>query len=305
MTPQEIEDFLGNNHMQRLRYEGFHKVMERPFLRMRGRYFLLHPRAMENALAAGVFYAALPAGKYQDYFAYVGQFFQEYIADILQRIAHAGGYVYSGELCYVRSSDGMTVASNDHFLFQDGALLFFEDRYARIPKQLLTTLDPAAITTALDQRVLCKSEQLARNIVAYLSGDFEVPGVDRASVSAIYPVLVLPHAFPRGPAIQAYFDAFTQQAKSLASGEPAATIKPFEIMEAEALEGLAGLEQLPAIHEILDRKFDREDSRCDFFKNHLILNERLPLRIWSDQDMVEWYNTLKRSRERRLAAENS
>jgi hypothetical protein len=299
-SPEDIDLFLGVDPMRKLRDEGFHQAMERPFLKMGDEFFLLHPRALENALGAGVFYAGFRSGEQQEYFALVGQFFEEYIGDILQRLAALGGYIYSGEIKYIRSVDREEVASNDHVLFRNGALLFFEDRYARIPKELLTTLDLAKIETALQTRIMSKFCQLSRNIEAYLAGDFEVPGVDRAEVRSIYPIVVLPHAFPRGPAIQERFDAEITN-RGYAQGERGVIdVRPYEIAEAEALEGLAGLPEAPVLSDILERKFADNYRRCDFFKNHLILREKLPLRIWSDDEMRQWYRDVEDRRRARV-----
>ncbi len=299
-TPEGIDEFLAGDQMQTLRDQGFHRVMEFPFLLMNGEYFLLHPRAIENALGAGVFYAALPPGGHQDYFALVGQFFQEYIGEILEHVARSGGYTYSGEFKYARSADGQRVDSNDHFLFRDGALFFFEARYARIPKNLLATLDPGEIEEALGTRIFSKFKQLNDNITAYLAGDFELPGVDRAKVRAIYPIVVLPHAFPRGPAVQDRFDKEIADKGYLQGVHGSIDVRPFEIAEAEALEGFAGLANSPGLADVLERKFADRKNRFDFFKNQLVLKEGLQLRIWSDEDMRAWYREVQRRRRERL-----
>lgn len=299
-TPQEMDAFLGQDPMKTLRDLGFHRILERPFLYMDGQYFLLHPRALENALGPGVFYAALPAGKQQDYFALVGQFFEEYMDEILQRIANTGGYVYNGELKYTRSSDKNTVDSNDHFLFKDGALFFFESRYARIPKELLVTLDASKIEEALQRVIFSKFQQLNDKITDYLVGDFNVPGVNRLNVRAIYPVVLLPHAFPRAQSVQARFDKEIVDRGHVQGVKSGIDVKPFEVVETEALEGLAGLQQPPELASVLERKFVNPDSRAGSFKNHLVLNEHLELRIWSDDEMRTWYRQLEQNREQRL-----
>jgi hypothetical protein len=247
----------------------------------------LNPRALDNALGIGLMYAALdqatqsagPAADdrrraAQDFFAFVGQFFESYALQFVQRIAERSGSFFHGEV-----HDDRGDRSSDGFVLENGALTFFEVRYGRVARPVIESLDAQKIEDAFENIIYAKCEQLDRNIRAFADNRLRIPGVDRNRIREVFPVLVLPSPFPRSPQIQEKIDRHLNSRGWFQGRIDDLQIMPLEIIEIEALEGMDSLHQPFIFSDLIRDKVRNASSRFTFFKNFLINTRGLRLRL--------------------------
>lgn len=275
MTVDDIDAILSDDPIVGLRSRTYHAILSKPIARIDDRYYLLNPRSLDNALGLGVFFAALDAGnKAQDFFAYAGLFFEPYVGELLKGICAKSGAYYHPEVADV---DGDM--SIDHFVLEAESLVFVEARFGKINRQIVESLSASKLNAALEELLYSKVKQLDTSVKKFVAGRLVVPGVDRSAVRRVYPVLALPHPIPRSPEIQAIIDAELAKRDWLPPRIADVSVAPLEIIEAEALEGLEGLDQAVRLSELIERKVSDPRSRFTFFKNHLILRENFTLQM--------------------------
>lgn len=287
ITEVQVDSFLREDPFVTLRDKGYFQVLSTPFAQCRGRYYLLNQRALDNSLGVGAFYLPLDAltaraapgrGRAraaQDYFAFAGQFFEPYAGQLVKRIANRSSTKWHSE---VRDMKGDM--SSDFFVIEDDKAVFFEMRFGRVAKPVIESLAPQKIEDTFENILYSKIEQLDRNIRRFASGDLSIPGTASNSIRRIYPVVCLPSPFPRSPAIQLKIDKDLGERGWLKQPAGAAfEVAPFEVIEAESLEGLDGLQEPFRFSDLIDEKIASDSSRFTFFKNYLTTVKGLKLQM--------------------------
>lgn len=285
LTEEEVDAFLSDDSFITLRDRGYFQTLSTPFVQYRGAYYLLNPRALDNALGLGIFYVALDAltrgrgdGRdraraAQDYFAFAGRFFEPYAGDLLRKIADRSGSLWHGE---VRDAEGDM--STDFFVIEGDKAIFFEVRFGRVAKPVIENLSAAKIEEAFEQIIYSKAEQLDRNVKRFAEGLLPICGTGPGTIRKVYPVVCLPSPFPRSPAIQNKIDAELRSRGWLPPTVNGVEVAPLEIIEAESLEGLAGLPNQVRFSDLIDEKVSTT-ARFTFFKNFLTEVKGLALRM--------------------------
>jgi len=202
--PEEIDALLGDDPFTGLRDTGHFMALQRPFVRVGERYYLLNPRALDNALGLGVFYAAMDANvaragegaKAQNdaakrFGAVAGRFYEQYAGALVHRIADR-----SGSYFYPEVRDDENKLSSDFFVLEGDRLVFFEMRHGRVARETIESLAPDAIDAAFEM-LYSKLQQLDRNLRKFADGRLVIPGIAAAKVSRLYPVVCLPSPFLR------------------------------------------------------------------------------------------------------------
>jgi len=287
--PDEIDALLGDDPFTKLRDTGHFMAMQRPFVRLGERYYLLNPRALDNALGLGVFYAAMDANvaragesdkakndAAKTFGAVAGRFYEQYAGTLVGRIADRSGSYFHPEV-----RDDENKLSSDFFVLEDDRLVFFEMRHGRVARETIESLAPDAIDAAFEI-LYAKLQQLDRNLRKFADGRLVIPGIDAAGVSRLYPVVCLPSPFPRSPAIQRKMDADVAARGWLPDRIGRYSVAPFEIVEAESLEGLDGLQTRIRFSDLIDEKTAEPLTRFTFFKNFLTVTKGLRLQMDRD-----------------------
>jgi hypothetical protein len=287
--PDEIDALLGDDPFTKLRDTGHFLALQRPFVRLGDRYYLLNPRALDNALGLGVFYAAMDANvaragesdkakndAAKTFGAVAGRFYEQYAGTLVRRIADRSGSYFHPE---VRDDENML--SSDFFVLEDDRLIFFEMRHGRVARETIESLAPEAIDAAFEM-LYAKLQQLDRNLRKFADGRLVIPGITAADVSRLYPVVCLPSPFPRSPAIQRKMDADVAARGWLSDRIGRYSVVPFEIVEAESLEGLDGLQTRIRFSDLIDEKTAEPLNRFTFFKNFLTVTKGLRLQMDRD-----------------------
>ena len=277
--PEEIDALLGDDPFTKLRDTGHFLALQRPFVRLGERYYLLNPRALDNALGLGVFYAAMDANvaragqsdkakndAAKTFGAVAGRFYEQYAGTLVGRIADRGGSYFHPEV-----RDDENKLSSDFFVLEDDRLVFFEMRHGRVARETIESLSPDAINAAFEM-LYAKLQQLGRNLRKFADGRLVIPGISAADVSRLYPVVCL---LPRSPAIQRKMDADVAARGWLPDRIGRYSVAPFEIVEAESLEGLDGLQTRIRFSDLIDEKTAEPLSRFTFFKNYLTVTKGL------------------------------
>jgi hypothetical protein len=274
MSAEFVDDLLHEDSLKMLRDRGHYEVLSRPICELDGRFYLLNPRALDNTLGLGMFFAALDAGNNaRDFFAYTGLWFEPYVGELLQSICKRSNTYYYPEVAYAKKK------SIDHFVVESGDLVFFEVRFGKIARPVIEALCVDRLDNALDDILYSKVEQLHHSITDFTNGTLAIPGVARESVERVFPVVVLPHPISRSPEMQARIDARIVHEGWLPMRLNGIEIAPLEIIEAEALEGLEGLDGPISFSDLISRKVRDPRMRFTFFKNFLIDGEKLTLRM--------------------------
>jgi hypothetical protein len=282
----EIDALLGDDPFTKLRDTGHFLALQRPFVRLGERYYLLNPRALDNALGLGVFYAAIDgnvarAGEgakakndaAKTFGGVAGRFYEQYAGKLVRRIADRSGSYFHPEV-----RDDENKLSSDFFVLEDDRLVFFEMRHARVARATIESLAPDAIDAAFEM-LYAKLQQLDRNIRKFADGRLFIPEISAAAVSRLYPVVCLPSPFPRSPSIQRKMDADVAARGWLPERIGRCSVAPFEIVEAESLEGLDGLQTRIRFTDLIDEKTAEPLTRFTFFKNVLTVTKGMRLQM--------------------------
>jgi hypothetical protein len=284
--PDEIDALLGDDPFTRLRDTGHFLALQRPFVRLGERYYLLNPRALDNALGLGVFYAAMDANvaragegnkakndAAKTFGAVAGRFYEQYAGTLVRRVAERSGSFFHPEV-----RDDENKLSSDFFVLEDDRLVFFEMRHGRVARETIESLAPDAVDAAFEM-LYAKLQQLDRNVRKFADGRLIIPGIAAPGVSRLYPVVCLPSPFPRSPAIQRKIDADMATRGLLPDRIGRYLVAPFEIIEAESLEGLDGLQTDIRFSNLIDEKTADPLTRFTFFKNFLTVTKGLRLQM--------------------------
>jgi hypothetical protein len=287
---EQIERFLGDQPFVRLRNRGYFQTLSTPLISIAGSGFLVSPRALDNAIGSGIFYAALDASTRaagldrearrraaQHFFAFAGRFFEWYSGRLLKRIAQRSGTYYHAEVV-----DEHGDLSTDHFILEGEGLVFFEARYGRVARPVIESLSPNGIEEAFANILYAKVVQVDRNIRRFASGELAIPRVQREAIRRLYPVIALPHPFPRSPTIQCKIDHDLKANDWLPPKVGDLEVAPLEVVEAESLEGLDGLETSLSFTALIDEKVSISATRFTYFKNFLTETKNMTLRMHPD-----------------------
>jgi hypothetical protein len=131
------------------------------------------------------------------------------------------------------------------------------------------------ITAALRKSVFKKAKQLHDNIERFRTGKLTFPAIDPHAIRAIYPVIIVPAAFPRSLEVQVAIDSHLRASGLLS------TVRGLEIIESETLEGIEEhMQGAKRLHQLIDEKLRDPTYRVSSFKNFLIAADAVPgLRI--------------------------
>jgi hypothetical protein len=285
-TVEEVDAELGEDPLRALRNRGHYLVLAKPFVRLGDLHYLLNHRSLENSLGLGVFFAAMDANTNRvggdkearanaarEFGGIAGRYYEQYAGERVRRIAKRSGSYFHPEV-----KDG-AFRSIDFFVLENDHLVLFEMHHGRVRRDVVESLNPEGIEKAFEQLVYAKIEQLDCTVRALADGRLRVPGVDLDRVSRLYPVVCLPASFPRSPAIQEKMNTHLATRKWLPQRCGSFEVAPFEIIEAEALEGLDGIQEAVLFSKLIDEKTADASTRFLFFKNFLVNKKGLTLRM--------------------------
>ena len=151
-------------------------------------------------------------------------------------------------------------------------------RHGQVARPVVEGLDSKRIETTFHDVLYAKVEQLQRSVDGIADKQIVIPGVELERVRKIYPVVCLSSAFPRSVAVQRKIDRDLLEAGWL-QGAAGFEIAPLEIIDAESLEGLAGLDDPVVLSALIDEKTSNPRTRWAYFKNFLVSVKGLQLRM--------------------------
>jgi hypothetical protein len=254
---------------------GYFELLRRPIVEYNQRYYLVNPRALDNALGFGLFFAALDAGnKAQDFFAFAGRFFEEYAADIVERLCARTGAGFSREVKLTKDRK-----SSDAFAIEGRSLVFFEMRFGKTARAAVEYLGGKEIDHGFQTILFDKIKQLDKNLRWFVNGELVLPGVISKQIDRLYPMIVLPTPFPRGPIVQDRIDAHLATTGYLSARIGRFDVAPLEIIEAESLEGLESLTSGYLFSALINEKVSDPTTRFTFFKNFLLERKGFQFRM--------------------------
>jgi hypothetical protein len=257
---------------------GYTWLLKRPLYNAGGRYLLASKSALENTVGAGLYYKLFQHYKdcgmqhqHLQLTRFFGTFFEEYVWSLISRMAAATGGRAHREIV------GRGMRSTDVVLFEDDVAVFFEVFSGRVPTDVLVEMSEEKITAALQKSIFKKAKQLHDNIDRFRTGGLRFPDVDADKIRSIYPVIVLPAAFPRSSEVQTVIDNHLR-ACGLLTG-----VRGLEVIESETLEGIEEhVHDAVRLHRLIDAKLGDPVYRASSFKNFLIGSDALSgLRIGS------------------------
>jgi hypothetical protein len=176
--------------------------LQRPLLRYSdGPWRVVTPRAFQSWLSDGFYHRALHSAQERDreeqsqrsfwtlrFTRFFGHLAEQYCLRIAQGIYEAENSVtVSGEQTYGR---GGGLKTTDVAVASDRQLVLFEVVTARLNREMQVEGDPVLLAEALERMVFKKARQLARVARDVISGRAIIPGVDRAHLDKIWPVVV-------------------------------------------------------------------------------------------------------------------
>lgn len=285
-TPESLDEALGEEPLVALRDRGHFLVLEKPFVQIADHYYLLNPRALDNALGLGIFYSAMDAGvalagddpearraAAKEFGGLAGKFYEQYAGKQVHRIAERSEAYFHGEVIYKGDR-----RSCDFFVMEGDRLVIFEMHHGRVARRVVETLNRDKIDQAFQQVLYPKVRQLDTSIADLARGELIIPGIDTRTIRKIYPLVCLPSSFPRSPSVQQKIDRDVDNAGLLKVAAPF-EIAPLEIIDIESLEGLAGLDDFVSFSELIEEKTTDPLARGVYFKNILVSVKGLKLRM--------------------------
>jgi hypothetical protein len=243
--------------------EGFLWLWTHPIYYCDGSNLVVSKDAVDNTVGSGLYYLlfdyykAKGAGEHLRLTRLFGEFFESYVFDIFRRISDR-----TKDIVFAERNDA-GVKSTDAIVINDDTAMFVEVFSGRVPIGAITGGDPVAMRAALHKCVFKKARQLESNISRFKKGLLKLDGVHCTAVKNIYPLIVMPHAFPRSRDIQSVIDT---ELKAVGYLQDFAGL---EIIESETLEGLEDhLSSEMPLASLIDRKL--AEARADSFKNFVI-----------------------------------
>ena len=170
--------------------------LRRPFLRLAdGRWLLISPRTIDSWLGAGFYYRALESaqrrGETNRFFTFFGKLVETYCLDLTRSVYDgerpAGGGRVHGEQRYGPHGGKRT---SDIAIDLGPDLVLIEVVSARFATDVRVYGNPQVLTEALERMLFRKMGQLGRVTAAILAGEATIPGVDRAHIDRVWPVVV-------------------------------------------------------------------------------------------------------------------
>ncbi len=275
---EDLRRAIAADHPREFCRNGYAWLRTRPLYKAGDRYLLASKAALENTVGAGVFFRLFDyykncgvAHQHLKLTRLFGFFFEEYVWSIVARIAAATGGRPEREVV------ARGIASTDVVLFEDDVAVFIEVFSGRVPTEAYIGVSDEKIAAALHKSVFKKAKQLHDNIERFRAGTLRFPAIDAGRIRAIYPVIVVPAAFPRSAEVQAAID------NHLLGRGLLRDMRGLEIIEAETLEGIEEhMRGASRLHRLIDAKLGDPVYRASSFKNFLIAGAALPgLRIGS------------------------
>lgn len=249
--------------------------LRKPLLQVRDNLFCCpYLPYLENCLGAGIFFGLLdgynregPGRMQSDRFTrFFGEFFEEYIVGIAQTSHPTPASVF-GE----REYDGGK-KSTDLVIFEDDAAVFLDVTASRFNYvETLLGLNDTAIAKDMEKIVLANAAQMNKSIAAFRDGRLTFPGIDRSTITRIYPVVLSIQPLPRTFEFNRRIFAEIERRSLLAS------VERLEIITAEEFEGFEALFRAGVLlSDVLARKIAHDDpvARGSSFKNYMYYFER-------------------------------
>lgn len=147
------------------------------------------------------FFAAQSSRGVQDFNAYLGELWENYVRDLLARCYPSSGplQILFGPIVYGKPPE----ESNDATLFLGDAAVFIEATVTAPQARILWTGNSTAYRSFVRERLVMgrpgKLAKLARRINDFRSGALHFPGVEPSQIRHIIPVLATLTPHPRNP----------------------------------------------------------------------------------------------------------
>jgi hypothetical protein len=249
-------------------------LKQRPFVELSGnRLCCPYVQFLENASTSGLFYRladsyqAEDAKKSRSLRAFFGQFLEQYVFSIFERISYKCGYQIHGDKTY---RVGKKERHGADVVFFDGHNVAFIEVTATRFREIdsLVELRDEFIEEDVE-RLVAKVRELNEDIRDFRSGSLTYVGVDPASVARTFPLLVTSFAVPHFVGIISIIREAIEREKLLENTES------LEIAEVQALDLLEhDLVSTISIFDLLSIKQKRTAGRPVSLMNFVALRGR-------------------------------
>jgi hypothetical protein len=256
-----------------------------------GVYVPVSMNSLQRRVSEGVFHLLRDAATSEGhdlrrYSSRFGRVFQEFVEQTLRRGVAFGSH----EIPIVADINYGTAArtrdSTDVILAYERNPVFVEVVSGPLLVATITRGDLASFEKDADKLVVEKARQLDESIAAFFTGDLVLPGVDPATVSRVWPVIVTSHPFPHRELITRTVEALVRNAGHLR----AERVAGLAIVSAEELFFCEGFMQQGATFLALIRGWKSGPHPDLSFKNHLIElgNGRAPISEHCERRFAEF-----------------